>query len=170
MTNYLADTTHFSPFNEIAQVDEGAPLSSALKTVSMKGSSGILVFSRDRPRYFIDGNKLATCVVKEGRIDEGVYDKTISFFLKLNIAEVEPVPFSEIVANEQTNEGQIPLGVLSQPLAIYRVQLSGQEVGVLFSHETFKVSASTPPLKYICENPSRTTIPITVTAASARIS
>ncbi|HEY2091309.1 MAG TPA: hypothetical protein VGJ81_05440 [Thermoanaerobaculia bacterium] len=155
MPDYRTDTAHFSPLGELTVADRNTAIVDVLKATAAKGISGVIVYDKDKPRWYLDGNKLSKVALTVGSEDQSFFMTPLADAIATHAESIEPMDFSAVVANVDPAEsvGSIPLGDEAPEYAIYPVQLLGVTIGALFSNESFKASATVPAHKYYCTNP-----------------
>jgi len=155
MPDYRTDTAHFSALGEFTVADRNTAIADVLKATAAKRMNGVIVYENDKPRWYVDGNKLSRVAVTVGYLDQSFFKAPLAEALASHSEAIEPMDFSDIVVHVDPADTveSIPLGHEAAQYAIYPVQLLGVTIGALFSNESFKASATVPPHKYYCENP-----------------
>lgn len=161
MVDYRRDPAHYIAAADVTQVDTTTRLVDVFEVLAKRPNSTIIVHRGEKPAYYVDGRALARDVVEAAKEHKDLYGARIAEVLPggtRSKALKQVIPVSSVVADvRDTRMGAIVLGSASADRGIYRVTMGEVTEGFLFSHESFKSDAMTPPAKFICtrghENP-----------------
>ena len=155
MADYHRDQSHFVDLSDVAQVDAVTRVVDVFNILAGRTTSIVMVHHPGPLRWYVNGRKLAEEFLGEAQENDAVYGESIRDFLKRRQRLDDPtlvVTFSKTRADILASGAPaIPLGATAPKRNVYCVTRGDVLEGLLFSHESFKRDAFTPPAKFICE-------------------
>jgi hypothetical protein len=152
MVPYDKDPQHFVDLGDVAQVDAVTRVTDVFNILSGRTTSIVVVQDKGKARWYVNGRKLAEEFLSEAQNQAAVYDLSIGDFIAQHVMDSELVmKFSPRRADILASAAPaIRLGSDAPKRNLYCVTRGKVLEGVLFSHETFRGDAFTPPPKFIC--------------------
>lgn len=159
---YRGDRAHFIHREALLEVDCQENVLQLFRDLSVRPHSAIIVCQDGKPSRYVNGRKLLDAYLTAAKSDTDVGDETIRTFLDSPRPEVrglKQVPVAHDVADVDLEPAGSLLNVGTPQLdrTLFRVVEDGKLVGYLFSHESFKGEADTPPPRFECTGPVRHT-------------
>jgi len=165
MPNYhLDDPSHYIGRNDLLEVDCQASVLELFRKLSKRTSSAVIICQDGEPSRYVNGWELADAYLTAAEADASVCNLTVREFLDSPRPEargLSQVPVAHEIADVKVAPAGSLLNVGTPQLdrTLFRVLDQGNLVGYLFSHETFKGEADTPPPKFECTGPVKHTNP-----------
>ena len=153
--DYRQDAKHYVAATDVVHVAATTPVVDVFSLLAPQASSIVIVHGGDDTRFYVNGRQLAKRFLDVACDAPALYDEQIGAFLPGGPLATEPIDYvvqlSPVVAEvTKAAEPPIPLGRDAASRDVYLVTANDTLEGYLFSHETFKNSAMTPPPKFIC--------------------